>query len=249
MEVYADYHTHTKYSHGTGSIRENIEAGIEAGLEEIAIADHGPASYSFYQLGVTRAETLLEIKDKVDYYNRLYPEIEVLAATEANIISLTGELDVPQSILQVLDKVLVGFHLFTKPVSWQAGVELIVKNLVQERLGINSQEIRQQNTELLIKVLNNYDIDIITHPGYQINIDTRVLAQEAVKSDVALEINVKHLPKLDYVLVAAQEGVNFSLGSDAHQPSRVGDLEPALEVARQAGLTANRIINVKQGNS
>ena len=37
----ADYHTHTVYSHGTGSVLENALIAKEKGLKEIAITDHG----------------------------------------------------------------------------------------------------------------------------------------------------------------------------------------------------------------
>ncbi|GAB6100147.1 PHP domain-containing protein [Halanaerocella petrolearia] len=245
MKIVADYHTHTQYSHGQGTIRENIEAAIEQGLEEIAIADHGPASQSITRLGVKDALTLLEIKQEVEKYDNLYPEIKVLAATEANIITLNGQLDVPEFILKELDKVLVGFHLMIRPANWQSCLGIIFNNLVLERLGINKKEIRRRNTELLIRVMNNYNINIITHPGYQININTELLAKEAAKQEVALEINDKHLPSQKYIKLAAKEGVKFSLGSDAHKPERVGDIEGALAVAKKAGLTADRIINVE----
>jgi len=37
-----DLHTHTTYSHGTGSIEDNVRAAREAGLAAIGISDHGP---------------------------------------------------------------------------------------------------------------------------------------------------------------------------------------------------------------
>ncbi|PRX28640.1 putative hydrolase [Orenia metallireducens] len=245
MQLYADYHTHTVYSHGTGSIRENIEVAIKKGLKEIAISDHGPASHSIVRLGVEDSATLLEIKKEVDKYNRLYPEIKVLAAVEANVISIDGRLDVPEFILRELDKVLVGFHLFIKPASFRDGIEIILNNTIVDKLKINHNQIRYRNTEILINTLNNYDIDIITHPGYKVDIDTRTLAKVAVKKGVALEINSSHgYMREEYIRLALEEGAKFILGSDAHSPDKVGDVKNAMLVAQQAGLTDKDIINV-----
>lgn len=41
MEILGDYHTHTVFSHGHGSIEDNVKAAIKMGLKEIAITDHG----------------------------------------------------------------------------------------------------------------------------------------------------------------------------------------------------------------
>lgn len=246
MRLIADYHTHTCYSHGQGTIQENIEAAIKQGLSKVAIADHGPRSQSIRCFGVKEAETLLEIKTKVDEYNKYYPEIDILSAVEANVVSMKGKLDVPQEVLEQLDKVLVGFHLFIKPIDLNSLWGIIIDNALINKLRINSAKIRRANTELMIKVLDNYKVDIITHPGYQINLDTKTLATEAAKRDVALEINAKHgfLTK-EFVEIAAQEGVKFSLGSDAHAPNQVGDVGPALELVKQLGIPADQIINAE----
>ena len=217
MEIIADYHTHTSYSHGQGKIQDNIEAARKVGLKKVAIADHGPRSQSIRRFGVKRATTLLEIKEKVDEYNKYYDDLEILAAVEANIVSMEGDLDVPQEILAELDKVLVGFHLFIRPVDLKAAKGIIVNNLIVNKFKKQRKKVRKINTELFLKVLANYDIDIITHPGYQINLDTELLAAEAAKREVALEINSKHgFLTEEFVKLAAEEGVKFSLGSDAH---------------------------------
>ena len=42
-----DYHTHTTFSHGKGSIEDNVKAAVAAGLSGIAITDHGPGHLTY----------------------------------------------------------------------------------------------------------------------------------------------------------------------------------------------------------
>ena len=37
----ADFHTHTLYSDGVGTITQNVEKAVELGLKTIGITDHG----------------------------------------------------------------------------------------------------------------------------------------------------------------------------------------------------------------
>ena len=41
MNLNADYHTHTVFSHGKGDVIDNARAAAEKGLKELGIADHG----------------------------------------------------------------------------------------------------------------------------------------------------------------------------------------------------------------
>ncbi|MBF1138496.1 MAG: PHP domain-containing protein [[Eubacterium] sulci] len=47
-----DYHTHTTFSHGTGSIEDNVKVAISKGLKALAISDHGPGHLTY---GVKRS--------------------------------------------------------------------------------------------------------------------------------------------------------------------------------------------------
>ena len=65
IEIYADYHTHTKYSHGKGTIMENVLVAKSKGLTEIAITDHGLRHIAF---GV-RANRIERMRDEIAAIN------------------------------------------------------------------------------------------------------------------------------------------------------------------------------------
>lgn len=248
MKLFADYHTHTRHSHGAGTVGENIEAAREKGLEQVAIADHGPANPF---LGVKRSEVLLDIKKAVLAYNSRYDDIKALAGVEANIVGSDGELDVPRSVLNQLDIVLAGLHRFTWFTDWRAGLTMYVENPCSKmNLGGISRRLaakaRVHNTKAVVEAVYRYDIDIITHPGLHMSIDTCELARACAKRGTALEINAAHGTSLtEFARVAASQGVSFAISSDAHHPRDVGRLEPGLAVAEKLGLTADRIINAR----
>lgn len=47
MILTADYHTHTPYSHGKGTVEENAARAKELGLKQIGITDHGFSHLAF----------------------------------------------------------------------------------------------------------------------------------------------------------------------------------------------------------
>lgn len=242
--VFADYHTHTVYSHGEGTILDNARAAKEKGLEVVGIADHGPANWG--HIGTTDLAVFDRIIDESKMVQMELGGIKVLAGTEANVVSYQGELDVPLELQRKLDQVLAGLHVAIHPKSFKDGV----KFLSQWTLGKLSKRIkmkaRNDNTKAVIAAVYNNEIDIITHPGLNISIDTPELARACVKSDTALEINAGHgVKSIDFIQAAADQGVKFAIGSDAHQPEKVGKVEAGVKAARLAGLNPEQIINVR----
>jgi putative hydrolase len=245
LKIFADYHTHTLYSHGRGTIEDNVIEARRKGLKEIAITDHGPGHFMY---GVTR-KSLARMREEVDRLNEKYPDIRVLLGVEANIVSAEGRLDVDGPVLSVLDILLVGFHFGALPATLKDGYNIHIKNFAGRWTNKMKESIREGNTRALIRAMDMYPVRIITHPGAKADIDTKNLARAAAAKKVALEINSSHgHMTVDYVKIAKGEGAKFVLGSDAHKPGRVGDVKAAVRVARQAGLTASDIINaVKEG--
>lgn len=242
--VFADYHTHTKYSRGAGTILDNAGAAKRQGLEILGIADHGPANWGHW------ARTELNVFERIIAdARRVEKEISgltVLAGCEANVISFQGELDVPLQLQRKLDQVLAGFHTTIIPKKIHEGFKFITGRalgLISPRL---KRRARNDNTKAMIAAVYNNEIDIVTHPEWHISIDTPELAGACAKTGTALEINAKHgVKSVSFIRAAARRGVQFAIGSDAHSPSRVGRVEGGIKAAFAAGLEPDQLLNVK----
>ena len=242
MDLIADYHTHTIFCHGKGTVEENVQAALSKGLKNVAIADHGPAIFA---LGVEKPETFLEIKQEIERCKVKYPEIDVLSNAETNVVGLNGELDLPGEILEQLDLTMVGLHPLSVPVSLREGGKLLFNYLGGKYSRRMRKKSRVINTKALTEAVLKNRIDVVTHPGHKMSVDTEELARVCAKRDTAIEINAKHNKwQEDFIRVARKTGVKFVLGSDAHTPLEVGNLEPALQVIEAAGLGPEQVLNV-----
>lgn len=240
MQIYADYHTHTLYSHGKGTIRENVDAAIRKGLKKIAITDHGPGHLTY---GV-RSRELVQMRKEIDSLKKEYKNIEILFGVEANLVSLDGDIDVTKEDMSLLDILLVGFHNGTAPRNFKSAGRLYLRNYASKLIVPMKKSCAEINTEAIINAVNRYKVDIVTHPGAKIPYNIQKLAEAAAKRGTALEINSGHgNMTVEYVKIAMKENVDFVINSDAHTPGRVGDFARGIQIARESGLDASRIIN------
>jgi histidinol phosphatase-like PHP family hydrolase len=66
-----------------------------------------------------------------------------------------------------------------------------------------------------------------------------------LRHDVAIELNSKsRVPHAAFVARALERGARFSLGSDAHQRRRAGDLSYGQWLAERLGIPPNRLLGV-----
>ncbi|MFZ5966424.1 MAG: PHP domain-containing protein [Bacillota bacterium] len=242
MKVFADYHTHTKYSHGKGTIQENVDEAIRKGLKEVAITDHGFRHMGF---GVKRKD-LKKMRKEIDEINRSTDKINVKLGLEGNIISTDGEIDIDKNTEKELDIVLVGYHFGAMPSQFVEGSKMHGLNLVAKYLPSLEKKARVVNTKAVVEAIHKNSIDILTHPGAKASIDTAEVARAAAQRGTALEINSSHgYLTVEYIKTAMKEGVKFVIDSDAHRPQDVGNVEAGIKRAVQAGLKADQIINAE----
>lgn len=242
IKLFADYHTHTIYSHGTGTIMDNVKVARDKGLREIAITDHGFRHFTY----AVKRDKMKKMREEIDEINSKYKDFKVLLGLECNIISSDGEIDLDDEAMKYMDIVLLGYHMMVRLKGIPSYMNIYGKNYISRISKAMGEEIRQSNTDTMINAIKKYKINIITHPGARISMDTGRLAEAAAKVNTALEINSKsNTMTVDYLKVAAGHGAKFVIDSDAHTPQDVGNFRDAIELAELAGLTSAHIINAE----
>ena len=110
--ISVDYHTHTRYSHGTGSVEDNVRAAIDCGLSAVGISDHGIKQIAH---GV-KPDALLRQIDEIAELNEKYAgKIRILSSIESDITGLDGSIDLPEDWQDKFDYVLGGYHRTAVP--------------------------------------------------------------------------------------------------------------------------------------
>ncbi len=221
INIEADLHIHTIASgHGYSTVMEIVHSAAEKGLKAIAITDHGPAMPGGphrYYFGNLNA-----LPEKEE-------NVEILRGVEANIMDKDGELDLPGEYLQELDIVWAGLH-----------TPCLIPGS------------RSANTEALLNALENPYVDGVVHPGNpDFPIEEEIVVKKAMEKRKLLEINnssfvVRRGSKTRCLeiakLIHRYEGF-VALNSDAHISFDVGKEETAIQVALEAGIFPEQIVN------
>ena len=227
MRLLADLHTHTIASgHAYSTLTENARAARAHGLELIAITDHGPSvpqgAHVWYFWNLKVIPSVLD-------------GVRILKGCEANLVPDSDNgIDLPDSVLGLLDFVAVGFH---------------------PTVGFDEPD-RARNTEALLRVIANPLVDQITHPGNEeeFPLELDVVVEAAVRHNVIVELNAHSFDpassragstarEREFAHAAYDAGAPVSIGSDAHYALHVGRFEAALAVAEEFGFDEERIVN------
>ena len=242
MKLTFDLHTHTTFSHGKGSIEENVKAGITAGLSTIGISDHGPGHLTY---GVKRGKIAV-MREEISRLRPLYPEIEILLGIEANIINFSGRTDLTDDEINQLDYMNAGYHFGVLGEEPWVSLRIHSGNLFRQITNSSSRKLKKLNTELVIRALNENTIKVLTHSGFKEDSDILEIAKTCATRGTYMEISDGHdFLSVEGIKIASKTDVKFVIQSDAHIPDKVGSFKNGFERARAAGLDVARIVNLE----
>lgn len=241
MILTADYHTHTKFSHGKGSVLENAQVAKEKGLKEIGITDHG---FSHPAFGL-RKNKLEKLANECKFASE-QTGVKVLRGIESNIICTDGQVDLKEKCYDSFDLFLAGFHKFViyKKASF---FSFFVPNFVNSLFKAKSvsQSLIKRNTKTFVNVIKNNPVDVITHLNFCCFADAEEVAKVAADYGTYIELNAKKIHLTDEELFkVVKTGVNFVIDSDAHQPERVGEVSLVERLLERVEIPKERIMNI-----
>jgi len=169
------------------------------------------------------------------HFPREIEGVRIYFGAEVDVVDFDGKLDLEDRILRKLDFVIVSFH----PQVFRGGS-------------------REENTDALLRALENPFVDIVAHPGNpRFPLDYNKLVEEAVGRGKILEINnssfsVSRKGSKENCMVIAQEVEKRKgwviVSSDAHFCEEVGEFEEALAMLREARFSEERILNASYEN-
>ncbi|MFS0724706.1 histidinol-phosphatase HisJ [Paenibacillus sp. 1P07SE] len=250
-----DYHTHhARCGHAVGSLEEYVRQGIEIGLDQLGLSDHmpllhvDPATY-YPEMAMPMAELDSYVEECFALKAKYSGQIDVRVGLEGDYIE--GWEPQIEAIVNRYpwDYVIGSVHFlgewditdFRQTAGWQ---------------GKDPLQVYEQYYDAVQKAAATgyYDyighIDVIKRFGFKPADDVTLLekaALDAVKRhDLAIELNASGLrtpaeemfPSRRMLEYAREIGIPLTIGSDAHQPERLGQyLDQARELLRELGFT------------
>lgn len=227
-DIKGDLHSHTNNSDGKNTIEEMAAAAIARGYAYYNITDHSRSQGIITGIDADAyPDQVARVRAAAQVIQKNNPRFRLLCGVEVNVLP-DGSLDLPDEILAGMDVVVGSVHSnFRQPLA--------------------------EMTARICRAAMSPHIDVIGHPtGKKVearepyDVDLEEVMKAAARGHTALEINgsPSRLDLNDIFARRAKElGVKISIGSDAHRPAELNQMEFGVFVAQRAWLTPDDIIN------
>ena len=232
-----DYHIHTPLCrHAHGELEEYINAAVQKGIKEIGFADHFPLKLLGINLETPISMEPEELAYYVDHVLRISRESTIPVKLGIEVDYLPGKTEEIAYILQEypFDYVIGSVHFIG---DWDCTHPHYRDEYHRRPL----MEIYRDYFSLIIEACNSGLFDIIAHadavkkfahflPEREVTPFYKKAAVALRRHQVCLELNTagwdvdagELYPAPAFLEECLQEGVEFTLGSDAHSPAQVG---------------------------
>jgi DNA polymerase (family 10) len=223
-DIRGDFHVHSDWSDGSGSIQDMAMAARALGYEYIAICDHSRSLAIAHGLSLERLRAQME---EIDRINDTLEGFTVLKGSEVDI-KPDGTLDLPDEVLEELDIVVASVHT----------------SLRQEP---------DVMTGRVVRALENPYVTILGHPTARIlggrepiSIDIDEIIWIAKANGKVLELNA-YPSRLDLsddnVRKAIDANVMISIDTDAHSPFELDFMEFGIHIAQRGWAPRDKVLN------
>jgi len=223
-DIKGDLHVHSRWSDGSHSFEELVEAARKHGYSYFALTDHSRG------LAVARGltiERLMDQKKEIDALNSKLEGFRILQSTEVDIRS-DGALDFPDDVLEKLDLVVASIHSGFK-------------------------QSAQQLTGRMVAAMKNPYVSIIGHPSGRLigereayELDMEKVLKTAKETGTAFEINSYPL-RLDltdtFARRAKDMGIPIVISTDTHTIDQLDYMSYGVSIARRAWLEKSDVVN------
>jgi len=225
-DIRGDLHMHTRWSDGSYSAEEMVEAARKRGYKYVAITDH---SKSLGVAGGLSDEDLLKHTDECRALDAKFSDIRVLAGTEVDIRQ-DGTLDYSDELLAKLDFVVASVHTGFK----------------QDKATL---------TRRVVHAMQNPYVRVIGHPTgrllgdrdpYELDFDE--VMKEAARTRTCLEVN-SNFHRLDlndnHCRKAREMGVHVVISTDSHNYDDLLNLPYGVATAQRGWIEKHRVLNAQ----
>ena len=241
LNLTADYHTHTKYSHGKGTVLENAMQAKAIGLKQVGISDHGFAQLAFGLRHKKLPQLIADCKQATEETG-----VDVLVGIESNLCGESGETDLKEKDYQYFDIYLMGIHMFVNFEKFRDMRKIMFSSYFQTMFKKEgSKKLKEYTTKALINSIVKNPIDIVTHLNFISFCDVVEVAKAARDYGTYIELNAKKVHMTDEELFKVCEtGVRFVVDSDAHSVNRVGEIALVESMLDRVDIPLDRIDNI-----
>lgn len=234
-----DFHTHSRFSDGKGTLEQNCDAALERGLKQLGCTEHGLKHVAFGM----KERDIPVMRRTVDRLNaEKGGKIEVLLGVEANITTSYGDVDLLPKHYPYFDFVAAGFHKTSFSPLFFDYFRYTAMGIFKKHF--SAAQIRRF-TRTFVAVIRSGKVDFITHLFYGVPVNTKEVAAAAADYGVFLELNGKKvsIPDSEIEIMVDNPHVKFIVNSDAHSPKRVGEVSVPMGVVERLHIDKNRIVN------